>query len=153
MGVYYPPVGFYFKVEFRGIDNVTEDDIRFQEVSGLTVEVELEEVHDGAVPQFAYKFPKRVKYPNLVLKRGMLKNSALIAWFDNAMDSYFNQLNFTFSPCTVIIQLMDEKSNPLSAWQINNAFPVKWQVSEFKANVSEIVVETVELAYQNFKRL
>lgn len=153
MGAYYPPVGFYFKVEFQGIDGVTEDDIRFQEVGGLTVEIEIEEVHDGAVPQFSYKFPKRAKYPNLVLKRGMLKSSALIAWFDNALDSYFNLFNFSFSPCTIVIQLMDENGNPMASWQVNNAFPIKWQVSDFKSTANEVVVETLEFAYQNFKRL
>ncbi|PWJ57469.1 phage tail-like protein [Dyadobacter jejuensis] len=153
MGAYYPPVGFYFKVTFQGIDGVTDDDIRFQEVGGLTMEVELDEIRDGAAPQFAYKVPKRAKYSNLVLKRGMLKDSALIAWFDNAVDSYFNQFNISFSPCTVIVELMDENGDPLSTWQVNNAFPVKWQMSDFKANANEVVVETIELAYQNFKRL
>lgn len=153
MASYYPPVGFSFKVEFQGVDGVTEDDIRFQEVSGLTMEIETEEIHDGAAPGFSYKFPKRAKYSNLVLKRGMLKSSALIKYFENAFDSYFNQFNFSFSACTIVVQLMDENNNPLSSWQVNNAFPVKWQISEFKANANEIVVETLEFGFQNIKRL
>lgn len=153
MASYYPPVGFYFKVEFQGIDGFTDDDIRFQEVSGLTAEIEMEEIKDGAAPGYTYKFPKRAKHSNLVLKRGMLKSSALIKYFENAFDSYFNQFNFSFSPCTIVIQLLNENSEPLSSWQINNAFPVKWQISEFKSNANEIVVETLEFGFQNFKRL
>ncbi len=153
MGKYTPPLSFYFKVEFQGVPDVIDEDIRFQEVSGLTVDIELEELRDGAEPHFSYKFPKRIKYQNLVLKRGMLKNSALISWFEDAMDSYFNIANYSFSPCTIYIQLQNENGDPVSSWQVNNAFPVKWQISEFKANANEVVVETLEFAYQNFKRI
>jgi hypothetical protein len=36
-GGYYPPVGFHFRVEFLNIGN--DNDVRFQSVSGLNVEL------------------------------------------------------------------------------------------------------------------
>ena len=69
MGTYYPPAGFYFKVEIVGVAGMNEDtEQRFQEVSGLSVEIETEELKEGGENRFSYKLPKRAKYPNLVLR-------------------------------------------------------------------------------------
>ena len=74
MASYIPPCGFYFRVEFVGIDGMEDDkEQRFQEVSGLSFEVETEELKEGGENRFVYKLPKRTKYPNLVLKRGLLR--------------------------------------------------------------------------------
>src|SRR3990170_8771913 len=99
--MYTPPIGFRFKVEFQGIDGLTDNDVLFQEVNGLTTEIETEEIKDGANPMRTYKFPKKVKYPNLILKRGMLVDSGLIAFFNDAVNSYFNVLNLDSSTCDI----------------------------------------------------
>ena len=39
---YYPPVGFYFKVQISGASS--DDDAAFSEVSGLDTEIEIEEI-------------------------------------------------------------------------------------------------------------
>ena len=54
MASYYPPVGFHFKVEFT-LAGMQETDTRFQEVSGLTAELGIEEVpraHNDAEGDF-----------------------------------------------------------------------------------------------------
>jgi len=90
MASYYPPSSFHFKVEFTGVDGANADtEQRFQEVSGLSVEVETETLHEGGENRFEYKLPKRAKYPNLVLKRGLLKGAAFLDWFKSAMNTYF----------------------------------------------------------------
>ena len=72
MPFYYPPSGFHFKVEFIGVDGMnTDTEQRFQEVSGLSFEVETEPLREGGENRFEYKLPKRIKYPNLILKRGL----------------------------------------------------------------------------------
>ena len=70
MGAYYPPWGFYYKVEF----GISEDrnDARFQTVSGLSVEYDYESFKEGGENRFKHKLPVRTKYADLVLKRGML---------------------------------------------------------------------------------
>lgn len=150
--MYTPPVGFRFKVEFEGIDGLTDNDVLFQEVSGLTTEIETEEIKDGANPMLTYKFPKKVKYPNLILKRGMLVDSGLIAFFNDAVNSYFNVLNLDSSTCDITISLLNETDNPLVSWTVFNAFPVKWVTSDFKASGNEVVIDSIEFTYQRFKR-
>ena len=45
---YYPPVGFHFKVEVLDLP-ANDDDVRFTEVSGLSVEMGVEDVPEGDV--------------------------------------------------------------------------------------------------------
>lgn len=154
MPTYYPPAAFHFKVEFIGVDGMGSDtEQRFQEVSGLSFEVETEELKEGGENRFTYKLPKRAKYPNLVLKRGMLKDTALIKWFKSAMNTYFTVVVYDFKPADLHITLLDEAGQPVAAWNVVQAYPLKFSTSDFKANENSIVVETIELAYQYFERI
>ncbi len=145
MAAYYPPVGFHFKVEFPGVG--TEDaDSRFQEVSGLTAEITTEELVVGGENRFTYRLPVRAKYSNLVLKRGMLKDSGLVGWFRNAVEA------FQFKPVDVNVYLLNEKHEVSASWVFIQAYPVKWVVSDFKASENALVIESIELAYQYFRR-
>ena len=65
MTVYYPPWGFYYKVEFEGSSEPNE--ARFQSVSGLSVEYDIEEYKEGGENRFTHKLPVRTKYADLVL--------------------------------------------------------------------------------------
>jgi hypothetical protein len=75
MADYYPPWGFYFKVEFDISKN--KNDVRFQAVSGLSVEYDYESFKEGGENRFEHKLPVRTKYADLVLKRGMLTESSV----------------------------------------------------------------------------
>ncbi len=147
MADYYPPVGFHFKVEFS-LSGAKDGDVRFQEVSGLTAELGVEEVAEGGENRFAHRLPTRAKYSNLVLKRGLMTDSALIDWCKSAISG------FTFKPTTVNVTLLNENHKPVGgAFSFVRAWPVKWSVSDFKAQENGIVVETLELAYNYFSRI
>jgi len=154
MGTYYPPAGFYFKVEIVGVAGMNEDtEQRFQEVSGLSVEIETEELKEGGENRFSYKLPKRAKYPNLVLKRGLLKGTKMLDWIKSAQHNYFNVTDYSFKPADMLVTLMDEEGNEAAVWNVVQAYPLKMSTSDFKASDNSIVVETIELAYQFFDRL
>ncbi len=142
---YNAPVSFHFRVKIYGFDS-DKNDIRFQDCGGITAEIGVEELVSGGENRFAYRLPTRAKYGNLVLKRGLLKDSKLIDWFKNAIE------NFEFKPATVEVSLLNEEHNPVSHWIFNQAYPVKWVISDFSATGNSLVVETIELAYQNFER-
>ena len=142
---YYPPVGFHFTVEFL-LDGVKDNDARFQEVSGLTSEITTEELKEGGENRFSYKLPNAAKFPNLVLKRGMLTDSGLIDWFKNAI------LNFEFKSIDINVSLLNEEQKPLMTWKFAKAYPIKWSVTDFKSQENSLVVETIEIAYQYFRK-
>ncbi|MDO8844138.1 phage tail protein [Methylicorpusculum sp.] len=142
MVAYYPPLGFYYKVEF-GISQMSND-VRFQTVSGLAVEYDYESFKEGGENRFEHKLPVRTKYADLVLKRGMLTDSSVIKWF---LDAFRDRI---FEPASVNVILMNEKGEPLRTWKVAHAIPKKWQVSDFNANESAVVIETMELTYRYF---
>jgi len=153
MATYYPPAGFHFKVEFVGVSGADSDtEQRFQEVSGLSVEIETEELREGGENRFVYKFPKRAKYPNLILKRGLLQGTALLAWFKSAQNTYFTVPIYDFKPADIMITLLDDAGQPYAVWNVVQAYPLKWATSDFKSTDNSVVVETIELAYQYFER-
>lgn len=137
------PVGFHFNVNF-GADK--SSDIRFQEVGGLTAEMGVEELVVGGENMFTYRLPVRAKYSNLILKRGMVKNSKLIGWFKDAIEE------FQFAPMDISVYLLDKDHKSISSWEFIQAYPVKWVISDFNATNNALVIETIELVYQYFKR-
>lgn len=142
MTEYYPPWGFYYKVEFS--ISPDKNDVRFQTASGLAVEYDMEEYKEGGENRFSHKLPVRTKYADMVLKRGMLTDSKVIHWFLRA----FRDRDFT--PCDINVILMNEKSQPLRTWKVAHAIPRKWVVSDLNANESSLVIETLELSYRYF---
>lgn len=143
MANYYPPVGFHFLVEFEGLGS-QEKDHQFQSVSGLSVDIEIEEIAEGGENRFKHKLPVKTKYPNLTLKRGMLIDSAVIDWCRDAIE------NFSFKPVNLTVKLLNEEHQPLISWNVVHAFPVKWSVEDFNAEESKLVVESFELTYNYF---
>lgn len=145
MTTHYPPVGFHFRVEFQDIDGVKAQDAYFQEVTGLSCELETETVRSGGGPFIEYKLPKMARYPNLVLKRGLFVDSRLIGWITDAIE------NLNVKTATVLVTLLNENHEPLQTYQCYHAWPQKWSVADFNAQDSRIVVETLELVYQYFR--
>lgn len=143
MSKYYPPLGFHFLVEFAN----QKDEYQFQSVSGLSYNLGTEDITEGGENRFVHKLPLRPRYPNLVLKRGLLPDSALIDWCRSSVE------DFSYSPTDIIIKLLNEEHQPLITWNVVHAYPVKWAVADFNAEESQIVIETLELTYNYFKIL
>ena len=142
---YYPPVAFSFEVTITGIEGANEGN--FQEVSGLSVKLDVEEVREGGENRFAHRLPSRPKYENLVLRRGMVTDSALIKWARQATEE------FQFTTRTVVVSLLDEGGGNLATWNFVNAWPVSMKLSEFKAQENAIAIETLELSFDYFQRI
>lgn len=146
MANYYPPVGFHFRVNIEGLTSDTRD-ISFQEVSGINAKVGEFTYNEGGENRFVHRLPDRVTYEKLTLKRGMLIGSELIGWFRDAVES------FKFDPRNVLVTLLNREHEPLESWSFVKAYPVKWSIGSFNAEQNEVVVETIELSFQYFKRM
>ena len=142
--MYTPPVGFHFKVEILGLDRAGDDDVRFREAGGPGFAVATEEVPEGGENRFIQRYPLRAKYPDLVLKRGLLKSSAIWDWTRDCIE------NLDIKPKNVDVKLLNENHEPLITWHLVGAYPVKWAVTDLNATNNAIVVESLQLAYQYF---
>lgn len=142
----YPPVGFHFAVIIELFPQ-TPQDFRFQSVSGLSVDISTEAIAEGGENRFKHQMPGVPTYGKLVLKRGMFMGSLMINWVRNAVEK------FQFEPANVIITLLNDLHLPVAVWQVFNAYPVKWSVTDFDAEQNTVVIETIELAYQHFQQI
>lgn len=133
----YPLVKFAFEVDWGGTK------VGFQEVSGLNFEAGLIEYRHGASPDFSkIKMPGLKVFNNITLKRGTFKaDNEFFDWFQSI------QLN-TVERRSITISLLDENGEPAVTWKVKNAFPLKMQSTDLKAEGNEVAIETLELAHE-----
>ena len=141
----YPPVGFHFLVTFHLLPQ-TPEDFRFQEVSGLSVELEMESYVEGGENRFTHQLPVRTRYQDITLKRGLAPlTSGLFLWTQGSLEC------FNFQPVNLNITLLNDRHAPTSSWFVANAIPKRWEISTFNAEQSSVVIETLTLSYQYYR--
>lgn len=164
--MFHPPVNFSFRLTFSDIDGVPKpanalrkdskdwsEDIYFQSISGLSVQLQTETIKEGGENRFEHVVPTRAKTSDLVLKRGIYPaESYLTTWVQQAVQ------NFIFDPKNIQIQLLGEgegegknKATPLLIWNIYHAWPKSWKIDELNAEQGKVLIETLELSYNSFK--
>ncbi len=139
------------------IPDILPWDMSFQKVSGLGSKISTHKLNEGGENLFVHRLPDRVEYENLILERGLLKVSTVHAPFIKSqilsfsVSSLFDDAmqEFKFNPCDVLVILHENGGIPLSSWRFRNAFPVQWKISDLDANHESLVIEHMELAYQN----
>ncbi len=153
---FYQTTNFYFRVQFNApagggkasatIKKLPSNafDIRFQSVSGLDSTLDTESFKEGGENRFEHVVPVRRKYGPLTLKRGLLTpgESTLTAWLKQAMDDEFVEPIETMN-----IFLLNEESQVLMGWVVNNVWPRSWKIGELNAERGEVLIETLELNY------
>lgn len=144
MSFEYPQPGYHFAVVFELFPQFPND-IRFQEVSGLSVTTEFEPWPEGGENRFTHQLPKGLKFSDLVLKRGKFLGSGVLHWARAAVE------RFEFKPTNVMISLLNADTVPLYNWYVVNAVPKQLQISGIDAMNNQIVVESLTLSYQYFK--
>lgn len=145
----YPPPAFHFKVSFAAVYGMA--DTSFQEVSGISSELETEPVEAGGENRFKYQLPKLVRHSNLVLKRGIASiASPLVLWCKSVLE---NGLAEPIEPQGINVYLLNEMQIPIRGWSFDGAYPLKWEVEGFNSTKNEVAIEKIELSYNYFTRL
>lgn len=152
---YYPPAAFYFSVKVLGSPTSatpqTASDASFQEVSGIRAELAVEEIVEGGENRFAYRLPQRSKYPNLVLKRGIVtKDSFLADWASATLGS---NMSTPIKLQTIQVSLLNESGSPTVSWRFVNAYPIRWEIVPLSSQDNKILIETLELSYNFFEKV
>ena len=129
------PVGeLRFKVTLPGRDLG-----RFRECTGLAAEIECKDYNEGGVNDRVHKLPTRMKYPNLVLKRGVTYEDALLKWLWSTQRKT-ERINVTVS-------LMGPDGKAVRSWVFNEAFPIKWTGPNMNAGSNAVATETLEIVH------
>ena len=86
--------------------------------------------------------PRAICWPILSSRRGSVSgDKEFYAWINTVT---LNQVERR----DIVIKLLNEKGDPVFTWKVKQAFPVKIQASDLKADGNEVAIETIELAHE-----
>ena len=121
----------------------------FTEVTGLGVSIDVEELTEGGQNAYTHKLLGRMRWPNIVLKRGLTDSNALFTWLQNFSGDGFSKTN-KVSPETGSISVLTPKGEPFRTWSLVDVKPVKWTGPRLAASSRDLAIEELEVCHSGF---
>jgi phage tail-like protein len=135
-----PYRNFNFMVE---IDQLTV--AGFSEVDLPAGRIEAVAYREGTdLNSAARLLPGRVSYGPLVLRRGISGNTELFEWWRSVAEGNPDRRN-------VSVVLLDERRNAVARWNLQDAWPTKYEPPSFDALGNDVAIETLELAHEGIE--
>lgn len=122
----------------------------FTEVSGLSVQIDVEEVAEGGQNHYTHRLLGRMKWPNLVLKRGITNTDALFEWLMEFSGDGLTRSGNRVTPQTGKVSVLDPQGKPIRTWSFTGAKPVRWSGPRLAASSRELAVEELEVCHCGF---
>ncbi|MGB4872895.1 MAG: phage tail protein, partial [Candidatus Promineifilaceae bacterium] len=122
----------------------------FSEVSGLGSEQEVIEhkvVNEKGV-EVVMKIPGRLKWENIVLKRGITSDMQIWDWRKLVEDGHVGDARSDGS-----VTMYDQALTAVARWEFKRAWPVKVTGPSVKSDSNEIGVEELTLAHEYISRV
>lgn len=94
------------------------------------------------------KIPGNVKTNNLVLRRGLTSSTALWKWFDDIQSGNWSKQRRDGS-----LTIYDQASDVQARFQFFRAWPTNYSIADVSATSTDIEIEELELACEEFKRI
>jgi len=113
---------------------------RFAHCHGLAVEYEIEEYAEGGQNAFVHKLRGRMRYPNLVLSRGITHETGLQDWFLKTQKAGKRG--------NISVSLLGPDGSPVRRWGFEGAFPVRWEGPVLNARSHTAATETLEIGHR-----
>lgn len=123
----------------------------FSEVSGLELTMTVEDYESGGINDRVLRFPGRIKWSNIVLRRGVvgrrdpLDDSDLWTWFNEYIEGRGTRRDG-------LITLLGADRRPVHVWSFLRGLPAKWTGPSLNAGRSEVAVEALEIAHEGIRR-
>jgi phage tail-like protein len=146
-----PPVSYNFSVSITPSKYKRVEDTYFSEISGISSEIDVEVKKEGGQNDYVYHLPKGAKASRITLKRGLASvNSEIIDWCFKTINLETTKIE----PKQLVISLLDKNpKSPRMTWAFYNAIPVKWLMSDFNAQESNVAIESIELVFSKMEIL
>ena len=116
----------------------------FSECSGLETTLEVQDYPEGGNNGLIRKFPGRVSWGPIKLRRGIALNDELWNWHFDFVEGHGRRRDG-------IITLMDEQQNPVKAWRFKKGLPVKWVGPSMNAGQAQVAIEELEIGHEGLK--
>lgn len=138
-----PYRNFRYRVEIDGIEQGG-----FNECSFGDATVDMVEYREGTDAPTNRKLSGMTKYGNISLKWGITDSMDLYGWHRQIVESGAKGKRKNIS-----IILVDEAGEDKSRWDIVEAWPTKYDPTDFSAKGSEVAIETLEIVHEGFTKV
>ncbi|WP_118985800.1 phage tail protein [Photorhabdus sp. CRCIA-P01] len=145
--LYTPAVSHRFIASFLFNNIPSPLDIAFQRISGLSRELQTSQHSQGGENARNTWLAEKIQHGSLVLERGVMTVTPLTLVFDRVLRGEKAVY------ADVVIMLLNEHSLPVASWTLSNALPVRWSTGDFDANSNTVLVNSLELRYQDMRWL
>jgi phage tail-like protein len=139
-----PLVSFHYAIEIESIVSGY-----FTECSGLGSEHEIIEhkVVDKSGHESILKIPGRMKWENIVLKRGITDNMDIWDWRKMVEEGNIKDARHNGS-----VVMFDRSHEEVARWNFENGWPVKVTGPAVKSDSNEIGIEELTVAHEGLWR-
>ena len=142
---------FYLELSLGGSDG---SDCYFLECRGFQqtqapIEIcEVTNLKGGSGQQVVRtKLPGNVKSGNITLRHGMTSSKALWDWFKSIQDGKWGENRKMIS-----LTIYNQASQAVAKFQLKNAWPSSYKLTDVNARSTEIEIEELEIAFEKFTR-
>jgi phage tail-like protein len=118
----------------------------FSECSGLEMSLEVQEYREGGRNGTVLKFPTRVTWTNLTLKRGMTTDTGLWDW-------HYGFVEGRGSRRDGIIVLQNDLHLPVQIWLFERGLPVKWTGPTMHASQNSVAIEALQISHEGLRQV
>ncbi len=140
-----PLVGFHFALDLAG-----KVEGYFTECTGLGSENETidHKVVNDKGQEIVMKIPGRLKWENIVLKRGITSDLKIWNWRKQVEDGDVEKARINGS-----IIMMNQQRKEVARWNFERGWPVKCTGPQPKSDSNEVGIEELTIAHEYIERV
>lgn len=113
----------------------------FSECSGLEMSLKVEEYNEGGNNATVLKFPGRVSWGNLTLKKGLGSSTSLWDWHYGFVEGNGKRRDG-------LVVLLNELHVPNNIWFFRRGLPLKYTAPALNATQNTVAIESLEIAHE-----
>jgi phage tail-like protein len=118
----------------------------FSECTGIEMSLQTEDFREGGKNDAVLKFPTRIQWGNITLKRGVGAGTALWDWHYGFVTGKGKRRDGT-------IILLNDLHVPNNIWYFKRGLPVKYTGPAMNASQSAVAIESIEIAHEGLSQV
>jgi len=116
----------------------------FSECAGLETSMAIEEYKEGGRNDTVLRFPGRIQWAPLRLRRGVAVGNDLWAWYQGFLEGRGKRKDG-------VVTLLNDAGDPVRAWRFLRGLPSKWTGPMLNATQSTVAIEELEIAHEGLR--
>lgn len=138
-----PYRNFRFRVEIDGIQTAA-----FSEATIPDSTTDPVDYREGTDAPHQRKLSGLTKYGNITLKKGLTDSLDLYNWYKQV-----EQTGASKARKNISLILIDEEGSDKARWDIVEAWPTKYDASDFSAKANEVIIESLDIVHEGVTRV